>query len=124
MTRDEWDKRWWEIHSYLQSQNDPKAFEKAHEVMEKKYGPRPDGPPSVQWIAFKMWWLVKVKHMDLTKLLWSGAFAFLAGGIVVLAPLAGDGVSKQDLLVAVGAGLTALAAYLKDPNAHKGPDPR
>lgn len=124
MTRQEWDERWNDAYIYLRDKGKHDAFEEAHDFMRRTHGPRPDGPPSVEWIAFKLWWLYKVKKMDLRKLVIGGVSAFVVGFLAVLPALMEQGLTQPELLSAVAAGLAALGLYLKDPNAHKGPDLR
>lgn len=124
MSREEWEARWWQAFVYYKKKNDHYAFEKAHDFMERTYGKRPDGPPSVTSLALRFWWLHKVKKMDLRKLIVGGVSAFVVGFLAVLPALMDQGLTQAELLSAVAAGLAALGLYLKDPNAHKGPDLR
>lgn len=81
-------------------------------------------PPSMKKILFRIFWLTKVRRMDLKKVLFGGAAAFVVGFVAVLPALLEGGITQSELMSAVAAGLGALGLYLKDPNAHKGPDPR
>lgn len=44
MTQEEWDKIWKDVFHYFRDGNDQKAWDKAHEFMNKTYGPRPSKP--------------------------------------------------------------------------------
>jgi hypothetical protein len=79
--------------------------------------------PLKRW-AFRIWWLTKAKKMDIRKLLVGGLSAFGVGFLAVLPTLIDGGISQADIMSAVAAGLAAFGLYLKDPNAHKGPDVR
>lgn len=124
MSRQEWDERWNRAYVYLREQSKSDAFERAHDFMRRTHGPRPDGPPSVEWIAFKLWWLYKVKKMDLKKLAFGALAAFGMGFLAVLPALMDQGITGAEWMSAVAAGLAALGLYLKDPNSSKGPDLR
>lgn len=62
--------------------------------------------------------------MDLKQFGWGALFAFLGGAGAVVGPVLHDGFQRADLTAIVGAGAVAVAAYVKDPRAHRGPDPR
>jgi len=124
MTRQEWDRRWDAAFIALRRQNKQDAFEKAHDFMRRTHGPRPEGPPTVEWIAFKLWWLYKVKNMDWKKISFGAAAAFLMGFIAVFPALMENGITQAELVSAIAAGIAAVGLYLKDPNSNKGPDLR
>jgi hypothetical protein len=62
--------------------------------------------------------------MDWQKLLTGAAVAFIGGAAAAFAVAAEGGVTTEELWIVLGAGLAALALYLKDPNSHRGPDKR
>jgi len=62
--------------------------------------------------------------MDWQKLLTGAAVAFLGGAAAAFAIAVEGGVTPDELYIVLGAGLAALALYLKDPNSHRGPDKR
>jgi hypothetical protein len=100
------------------------AFDHAHRKMLEERGPQPPAPPSTIGLGFRILWLLKVKRMDWRKLGLGAVGAFLVGAAAAAGPLMGDGITGPELVAAAAAGMGALGLYLKDPNAHKGQDPR
>ncbi len=97
----------------------------ADRTMYEEHGPQPPARPSMAGLGFRLFWLLKVKRMDWKKLGLGALGAFLVGAVAIAGPAMGDGnLSQAELMAAAAAGLAALGLYLKDPNAHKGPDPR
>lgn len=62
--------------------------------------------------------------MDWQKLLVGAAVAFIGGAAAAFAVASPGGITPEEWYIVVGAGLGALALYLKDPNKHRGPDAR
>ena len=113
-----WDKEWWSVYNKYSrdSRTRAKAFAYAHETMERRYGPRPSGPPSPMGLALRMLWLLKVKKMDWKKLL-IGALAAAVGAAAASIPAAAEGGITANEWYGIGAvALGALALYLKEPN--------
>jgi hypothetical protein len=115
----EWDQHW--MHEYNRYWNDPKtrtkAFEYANEVMARKYGERPDAPPSFQWLAFRAFWLIKVKGMDWKKV-GLGAFAAALGAVAAAIPAAAEGgITGNEWWGILAVALGAVALFLKNPDA-------
>jgi hypothetical protein len=75
-------------------------------------------------LAFRMLWLIKVKRMDWKKVLYGAVAAFVGGAAAAFAVAAEGGITGNEWAVIVGAGFAAVSLYLKDPNAHRGKDPR
>lgn len=61
---------------------------------------------------------------DWKKMLYGSATAFIAGAAAAFAVAAEGGLTSQEWWLVLGAGVAALGLYLKDPNAHRGKDPR
>jgi hypothetical protein len=115
----EWDQHWmYEYNKYwMDSRTRSKAFEYANETMKRKYGERPDAPPTLKWLAFRAFWLIKVKNMDWKKLL-IGAVAAAIGAAAAAIPAAAEGGITANEWWGIGAvALGALALYLKNPDA-------
>jgi hypothetical protein len=113
LTDAEWDERF--LHHIRST---------AEKTMEQRHGKRPGGPPSAADLALRMFWLTEVKRMDWKKLGF-GALAAVLGAVAGAIPAAADaGISGPEAWGIGAVALGALALYLKDPNAHKGGDPR
>lgn len=118
LTRTEWDERWWTIHNrYAQDgRTRDKAFQYARETMERKHGPRPDGPPTAKGLALRILWLTKVKGMDWKKLLIGGVAAALGAAAAAIPAAAEGGITTNEWYGIGAVALGALALYLKEPN--------
>ena len=125
---DRWNQRWRRIYRDRMNLNGHRhqdAQDHADRLMREQHGPQPPAQRSTIGLGFRILWLLKVKGMDWKKL-GMGAFgAFLVGAVAVAGPMMGDGnLTRPELLAAAAAGLGALGLFLKDPNKHKGQDPR
>jgi hypothetical protein len=123
-----WSRKWRRIYSRRYEENGRRhqeAFDYAWRKMRTQVGDQPPAPPVLVGLGFRFFWLLKVKGMDWKKLGLGSLGAFAVGAVAALGPLMSDGqVTQTELVTAVGAGLAALGLFLKDPNAHKGKDPR
>lgn len=125
MNQKQWDAEW--MRQYNKYWQDPRTRSKAKAYADEymaRSSPRPDGPPTAMGLAWRIFWLVKVKGMDWQKMLVGAAVAFVTGALAALATVTEGGITGQEWGIIVGAGTAALALYLKDPNKHKGQDPR
>lgn len=116
LTRDEWDERWLFVYDklWLETKDHSRAFKLAHSHMQKRYGPRPDGPLGQPGLLdlIKLGWQLRSLKMNKNTIV-GIALAFVAGAVGALTLVAGDGVSSGELLSALGAGVAAVLAYLK-----------
>jgi peptidoglycan/LPS O-acetylase OafA/YrhL len=128
MTKDKWDEEFQKLFLARWNKNGHRhreAWEYAGRKMTTKRGDRPAGPLSLFGLGFRIFWLVGVKRMDWRKLLIAGGGALIGGAAAALAAAAADGqVTGTEWWAIAAAGAAALGLYLKDPNAHKGKDPR
>jgi hypothetical protein len=120
MTRKDWDAAWlyqYNLYRNNQGHDHARAKRYADEVMLRRHGPRPDGPPSTIGIAWRVMWLLKVKKMDFKKLLVGVVGAFFVGAGGAAGALAS---ANQELNlhwpVIIGAGIASVGVYLKEPN--------
>lgn len=116
LSRDEWDERWLYVYDklWLETKNHQRSFDLAHSHMRKKYGPRPDGPLGQPGLLdlIKLGWQLRSMKMNKNALV-GAALAFVGGAVAALSLVAGDGISSGELLSALGAGVAAVLAYLK-----------
>ena len=123
-----WNRKWRRHYARRYEENGRRhqeAFDYAWRKMREEVGEQPPVPPPLVGIGFRFFWLLKVRGMDWKKLGIGSGLAFLVGALAALGPFMGDGVLTQvEAMASLGAGVAALGLYLKDPNAHKGKDPR
>jgi len=123
----EWDERF--AHHFLRvhkasDENVALDWRQAQEEMTDLHGNRPGGPVSAIGFLLRIFWLTQVKRMDWKKLGF-GALAAVLGAVAGAIPAVADaGISGPEAWGIGAVALGALALYLKDPNAHKGGDPR
>lgn len=116
LTRDEWDERWLFVYNqlWLETKQHQRSFDLAHKHMQKRYGPRPDGPLGQPGLLdlIKLGWQLRSLKMNKNGLI-GAALAFIGGAVAALSLVATDGISSGELLSALGAGVAAVLAYLK-----------
>lgn len=116
LTRDEWDERWLYVYDklWLETKNHQRSFDLAHTHMKAKYGPRPEGPLGQPGLLdlIKLGWQLRSMKMNKNAIV-GAALAFVGGAVAALSLVAGDGISSGELLSALGAGVAAVLAYLK-----------
>lgn len=119
LSRNEWDQRWlrhYNLYRNNEGHRHEAAKKYADEVMRRRHGSRPDGPPTAMGLGWRIFWLLKVKKMDWKKMLYGGVAAFIGGAGAALGVAAEGGITANEWGMIVGAGFAALALYLKEPN--------
>ena len=123
-----WNRAWRRLYGERLNENGrlhQEAQNYADRRMFEEHGPQPPATPSIAGLGFRLFWLLEVNRMDWKKLGMGALGAFLVGAVAIAGPAMSDGdLTRPELLAAVAAGLGALGLFLRDPNAHKGPDPR
>ena len=123
LTDAEWDERFARHYLYRWG-TDRERSQSAQEEMERRHGNRPGGPVSAAGFFLRILWLTGVKRMDWKKLGF-GALAAILGAVAGAIPAAAEGGISIAETWGIGAvAIGALALFLKDPNSHKGGDPR